>query len=96
MAKKDNSRFDTIKKYMEEPKPKKPRHQIDYIISSADGKMLCVTLCSADGKDYYLKEFVNMMGLSPQKLKEMMDMGYASMLEGMKKIPVYQYINARS
>lgn len=65
--------------------------QIDWIVYDYDGNLLCIALDN-EGEGWKLTEWVNFEGLSQNKLREMLDMGFMTMLEAAKGRDSYTYI----
>lgn len=71
------------------------QYQKDWIISDANkGNLLCLTITSEDGENWKLAEFVNFYGIDDQKLLDLVNMGYWTMMEAMKQVPNYEYVIA--
>jgi len=67
-------------------------YQKDWIISSGDGNLFCLTIASKDGNKWKLIEWVNFHGMSNVTLLKMVNMGYMTMLEAMKNQKSYEYV----
>jgi len=71
------------------------KYQKDWIIPDRQsGHLWCLAIASNDNKSWCIIEWVNERGLSPDKLGEMVDIGYMTMLEAMKNTD-YEYIIAQ-
>jgi len=69
------------------------KYQKDWIISDfVTGNLFCLTIASVDGENWYILEYVNFFGLPNKKMKEMIDMGYYTMLEAAKTFRDYIYV----
>lgn len=59
-------------------------YQKDWLISNySSGKLWCLTLYSEDNVVWKLKEWVSFFGLSNPKMREMVDMGYNTMMKAL-------------
>lgn len=96
--KKNVNRLETINeafmKYYGLTKSSKITHKIqhDWIIYDfKKNNLFCLALTSDNGKDWFLLEWVNFMGLSDEKFKDMVSMGYWTMFDAAGKTK-YKYI----
>ena len=78
-----------------EPEPEEKDEgpfQVDYILSDFEkGNLLCITLESERGDKWTLTEWVNLFDLELDELKDMVDVGYQTMLEAAMTTPKYTY-----
>ena len=64
----------------------------DWLVANTNGDLLCITIESKNGKDWYLKEWVKFFGLDDKKMADMVHLGYSTMLDAaVKKGDKYEY-----
>lgn len=70
------------------------KYQKDWLVYDAkEGKLLCLTIISKDGIDWYLAEFANYFDLSTDELQDKLNDGIASMIDANNEY-YYRYVIA--
>lgn len=70
--------------------------QKDWIIyNNRTGNLWCLAIEQQEDNKWYLIEWVNYKALSQKKLREMVDMGYQTMLDAAIKQHMYEYVIAQ-